>query len=180
MKNPHGKTGINSQTCNFSEKSLHHRRLPVNILELSALLQEGLTWAPFFLIKLRAVYYRVATLLEFFKTASFRYIFQKVSAVSSLNSHVAFWTLWVWNFTERNSIINIFLRNFQTIFCNISFLLKRQITWKIIWKLGVKPRERDNSSAILRWVGNNRGKREGHLVILDLEGALSTKYLTHV
>ena len=53
-----------------------------------------------FFIKLRAVYYRVPTLLRswstidlfleilFFKTASFRYIFQKVSVMSYLNSKV--------------------------------------------------------------------------------------------
>ena len=52
----------------------------------------------FFFIKLRAVYYMVATLLRswstidffvkilFFKTASFRYIFQKVSVMNYLNS----------------------------------------------------------------------------------------------
>ena len=33
--------GINSSI--FSEKSLHQRHLPVNVLELSAPLQEGLT-----------------------------------------------------------------------------------------------------------------------------------------
>ena len=78
-----------------------------------------------FFIKLRAVYYRVATLLRswstidfflkilFFKTASFRYIFQKVSVMSYLNSKVAVWTLQVCNFTERNSFIDVFLRNLQ-------------------------------------------------------------------
>ena len=75
--------GINSRLVSFVKKLLRQRHLPVNILELSALLQEGLTRAPFFLIKLRAVYYRVATLsrswctidvflkILFFKTASF-------------------------------------------------------------------------------------------------------------
>ena len=42
VKIPYGKTGINSKTCNFSEKNFHHRRLLVNILELSLFLQEGL------------------------------------------------------------------------------------------------------------------------------------------
>ena len=86
----------------------------MNTLELLALHQEGLTSAPLFLIKFRILYYRAATLLRqwstiefflkkslffkhffshyFFKTASsasFRYIFQKESLVSSLCSKVA-------------------------------------------------------------------------------------------
>ena len=35
--------GINSGLASLVKKSLHQRHLPVNILELSALLQEGLT-----------------------------------------------------------------------------------------------------------------------------------------
>ena len=40
--------GINSRLVSFVKKLLRQRHLPVNILELSALLQEGLTRAPFF------------------------------------------------------------------------------------------------------------------------------------
>ena len=95
VKNPYGKTpvleflfneiaGINSRLASLVKKSPYQRHVPVNILELSALLQEGLTWAPFFFIKLRAAYYMVATLLRswstidfllkilFFKTTSFQ------------------------------------------------------------------------------------------------------------
>ena len=54
LKNPYGNTsvleslfkeiaGINSRLASFVKKRLHRRHLPVNILELSALLQEGLT-----------------------------------------------------------------------------------------------------------------------------------------
>ena len=54
VKNPYEKTsvleslfneiaGINSKLASLVKKSLHQRHLPVNILELSALLQEGLT-----------------------------------------------------------------------------------------------------------------------------------------
>ena len=54
MKNPYGKTsvseslfneiaGINFRLASLVKKSFHQRHLPVNILELSALLQEGLT-----------------------------------------------------------------------------------------------------------------------------------------
>ena len=46
------------------KKGLHQGGLPVNILELSALLQEGLTWAPLFWKKMRIVYYKAATLLR--------------------------------------------------------------------------------------------------------------------
>ena len=46
--NPYGKIGIDSETSNIGKKSLHHRRLPVNKLESSALLQEGLTELRFF------------------------------------------------------------------------------------------------------------------------------------
>ena len=54
VKNPYGKTsvleflfneiaGINSRLASLVKKSLHQRYLPLNTLELSALLQEGLT-----------------------------------------------------------------------------------------------------------------------------------------
>ena len=54
VKNPYGKTsvlesvfneitGINSRLASLVKKSLHQRHLPLNLLELSALLQEGLT-----------------------------------------------------------------------------------------------------------------------------------------
>ena len=54
MKNPSAKTsvlesvfneivGINSRLASLMKKSLHQRHLPLNILELSALLQEGVT-----------------------------------------------------------------------------------------------------------------------------------------
>ena len=54
VKNPYGKAsvleflfneiaGINARLAFLVKKSLHQRHLPVNILEFSALLQEGLT-----------------------------------------------------------------------------------------------------------------------------------------
>ena len=54
VKNPYGKTsvletvfneiaGISSRLASLVKKSLHQRHLSLNILELSALLQEGLT-----------------------------------------------------------------------------------------------------------------------------------------
>ena len=54
VKNPYEKTSvseslfneiarINSRIASLVKKSLHQRHLPVNILELSALLQVGLT-----------------------------------------------------------------------------------------------------------------------------------------
>ena len=54
MKNPYAQTsvlnsvfneiaGINSKLASFMKKSLHKRHLPLNMLELSALLQEGVT-----------------------------------------------------------------------------------------------------------------------------------------
>ena len=63
--------GINSRLASLMKKSLHERHLPVNILELSALLQDFLTRAPFFFIKLRAVYYMVATLIRNWSTIDF-------------------------------------------------------------------------------------------------------------
>lgn len=47
-----------------------------------------------------------------FKTASFRYVFQRESAKKSVYSRAAIWicTLEAFNFTERNSIIDIFMR----------------------------------------------------------------------
>ena len=38
--------GINSRLASLVKKSLQQRHLPVNTLELSVLLQEGLAWAP--------------------------------------------------------------------------------------------------------------------------------------
>ena len=112
----------------------------MNILEISS----ASTGRPYiisaFLIKLRIVYYRAGTLLRrwsnidfllkknpsffsfiFLKTDSFWYIFQKESVLSSLYSKVAAWILQGCNSTERNSTIDIFLRNFQNqiIFCEI-------------------------------------------------------------
>ena len=54
MKNPYAKisvlesvfneiAGINSRLASLKKKNLHQRHLPLNILELSALLQEGVT-----------------------------------------------------------------------------------------------------------------------------------------
>ena len=102
VKNPYRRTsaleslfneiaGINSRLASLVKKSQ---------LELSALLRKGLIRVQFFFIKMRAVHYMVATLLRswptidffvkiFFKAASFRYILQKVSAMSYLNSKVA-------------------------------------------------------------------------------------------
>ena len=117
VKNPYRKNsaweyllneiaGINSRLASLVKKSPYQSHLPLNILELSALLQNKvLHELRFFFIKLRAVYYMFATLLRsfsaidffvkilFFKTASFRYIFKKVSVMSYLNSKVALWTL---------------------------------------------------------------------------------------
>ena len=111
VKNPYVKTsvlesffneiaGINSRLASLVKKSLHQRHLPVNIRTFSASTGRPYMSSIFF-INLRAVYYRVATLLRswstidfflkilFFNTASFRYIFQKVSVMSFLDSKVA-------------------------------------------------------------------------------------------
>ena len=88
------------------KKGLHQGGVSVNILELSALQQEDLTWAPLFWIEkiedcvLQGCNF-IKTLVHhiffpqniFFKTASFGYIFQKQSVVSCLYSKVAVWTL---------------------------------------------------------------------------------------
>ena len=88
----------------LGKKGLYQGGLPVNILELSALLQEGLTWAPVFwkiekfvlqgcnFIKTPAHHWFFPQNI-LFETASFQYIFQKQSVVSSLYSKVADWTL---------------------------------------------------------------------------------------
>ena len=124
-KNPYGKTsllespfrqinGIKSRLVSFAKKRLHQRHLPVNILELLAFLQEGLTWAPFFWYKTegcvlqgcnvikKLVHHRLFLKILFFKTASFWFIFQKVSVMSYLNSKIAVLTLQVCcNFIEK-------------------------------------------------------------------------------
>ena len=46
------------------EKGLHQGGLPVNILELSAVSQEGLTWTPLFWKNLKIAYYGASTLLR--------------------------------------------------------------------------------------------------------------------
>ena len=57
-----------------------------------------------------------------FKTASFRYVFQRESAKKSIYSRAAICTLEAFNFTERNSIIDIFYKN-RRIFCQQFFFV---------------------------------------------------------
>ena len=71
--------------------ALYQGGLPVNLLELSALLHEGLTWAPLFWKNWELCTTGLQNVL--FKTASFQHIFQKQSVVSSLYSKVAGWRL---------------------------------------------------------------------------------------
>ena len=117
-----------------------------------------------FLIKLRVVYYRAATFFKtlvhynlfsifffFFKTASFSYIFQRESVVSPLYSKVAVWTLQASLLTETATYTFPNFRN-QLFSVTSSFVLKKQISWKITWKLGAKLRKRDDSSSFLHWV----------------------------
>ena len=111
MKNPCAKTsvlefvfneiaGINSRLAFLMKKRLHQRHSTFNILELSALLQEGVTQAPFFhetegcapqgcnIIKKQSTI-DLFLRIWLFKTASVWYIFKKVSVMSYLNSKVA-------------------------------------------------------------------------------------------
>ena len=103
--------GINYRLASLVKKSLHQRHLKIvrhlrhlrtceYIRTFNASTERSYVSSVFF-IKLRAAYYKVATLLRswsimnfslkrfFFKTASFRHIFQKISVMSYLNSKVA-------------------------------------------------------------------------------------------
>ena len=137
-----------------------------------------------FSIKLRVAYYRAATFFKtlvrynlffviifFFKAASFPYIFQRESVVSPLYSKVAVWTLQASLLTETATYTFPKFHN-QLFSVTSSFVLKKQISWKITWKLGAKPRKRDDSSAFLHWVPHsikyllesNRKNRADHYV----------------
>ena len=110
MKSPYAKlsvfesvfnqiAGINSRFAPLRKKNLHQKHLPLNILELSVLLQEGLTQTPFFhnivgcVLQgcnfIRELIYHILSQNMVFKTASVGYIFKKVSVMSYLNSKVA-------------------------------------------------------------------------------------------
>ena len=69
--------------------------------------------------------FRVKTLLHhnifqdnLFKTASFRNSFQKESVVKSGFNRFALCTLWACCFTKTNSILDVFLRTFETFAIN--------------------------------------------------------------
>ena len=103
-------TEINSRP--LVKKGLHQGGLPRNILELSAFLQDGLTWAALLWKNEDCVLQGcnfIKTLVHHiffpqnipFKTASFGYIFQRQFVLSSFYSKVAVVTLQACNFTER-------------------------------------------------------------------------------
>ena len=72
---------------------------------------------------------KIFPLFILFKAASFRYTFQKEYLVSSPYSKVAVWKLQSCNFTERNSIIEVFLNSFETSTFN-NFLYYHQLCWR--------------------------------------------------
>ena len=71
--------------------------------------------------------------------------------VSPLYSKVAVWTLQASLLTETATYTFPNFRN-QLFSVTSSFVLKKQISWKITWKLGAKLRKRDDSSSFLHWV----------------------------
>ena len=100
MKNPYAKTslfesvfneiaGINSRLASLMKKKPPPKTFTCEYIRTFSASTGRSYMSSVFFIKLRAVYYRVATLLRswstidfflkilFFKTASFRYIFQK-------------------------------------------------------------------------------------------------------
>ena len=96
--------GINSRPVTLLKRSHRRGGFFVNTLELSVLLQKGLTGALFFDKTAGFVYYRASTLLKhfpsltfsqnvLFKTATFQYMLGKKSVVKSLYRRVAVWTL---------------------------------------------------------------------------------------
>ena len=68
-------------------------------------------------------------LFVLFKTVGFQCIFQKKPVGSFLYSKVTAWTLHICNYTERNSIIKVYLRNFQTFAINY-FPLNLHLCWR--------------------------------------------------
>ena len=87
-----------------------------------------------FLIEFRVVYYRVAALLRRCSTIDFftqkkklslfffkQLVFDTFPEKNILYSNVAVWKLQAYNFTERNSTIEVSLRIFQTFAINFFF-----------------------------------------------------------
>ena len=179
MKNPYAKVSvlesvfneiaeINSRLVSLLQKSLPQRHL--------TFCRKVLPKLRFFII-LKAAHYRVTTLLGIWSTIDF---FLKIWFVKTFSKkylsklqpeHCRFVTLlketpsytFSWEIFKLLSSIRLLTS---------SFLLKRQITWKITWKLEAKPRERDNSAAFFYWVlltikhllENNHRNRTVHLV----------------
>ena len=119
-----------------------------------------------FLIKLRTVHDRNSTLLRrwftmdfllmkktfsfFLKTDSFRTYSKKNPQNWSLSTvGMQFYWKKLHHIIFLEKLPN--LRN-QLLSVTSSLVLKRQITWKITWKVGVKSRKKNDSSTFLRWV----------------------------
>lgn len=130
-------------TCNFTGKKLPPRKISCKHLRIFGSFSERSNVGAVS-VKLRAVRYMAADIFWYIKTTvyhsfflicmflkliSFRNIFRKVSAVKSVYSRVAVFTLQACNFITANSIVDIFSENFSN-FCNLlffvtsSFLLK--------------------------------------------------------
>ena len=132
------------------EKGLHQGGLPANILDLSALLQEGIIWALLFwknwelcttgLQPLR----RWSTIYFFLKI-----FFLKQLVLDTYSKNNLWWVLFIAKLQSEHCRLvtllkelhhRIFSEKFSN-FCNQLFFatfsfMKKQITWKITWKLG--------------------------------------------
>ena len=134
------------------KKGLHQGGVSVNILELSALLQEDLTWAPLFWIE--KIEDCVLQGCNFIKTLVHHIFFLKIFFLKQLvlgtYSKNSLWRVpFIAKLQSENYRLvtllkelhhRIFSDKFSN-FCNQLFFatfsfMKKQITWKITWKLG--------------------------------------------
>ena len=155
--------GINSRSATLLKRSLRRGGFFVNTLEFSALLQKGLTWALF-----SSVFDKIAGFilqgLNFTKTFSIIDFSLKIFFLRQLlfdtywGKHMR-WSLFIEELQSGHCRHTTLLKklhhsrfpekppNFHNhlFFVTFSFVLKNQITWKITSKLGVKPREMEDS-----------------------------------
>ena len=116
---------INCRTVILLKRTLHIVDFLVNKLGFSALLQKSLTWAPFF----DKITGSVPLDHNFIKMLFHHRLFLQNILFKSLYSRCVVFTLKACNFTKTTSIIDIFVRNFQTSAINY-FLQHLNLLWR--------------------------------------------------
>ena len=128
--------GMNSKPAISVKKKkiLHQGYLPVNILELSELVQKGFAWA--FLIEFRVVYYKAAALLRHWLITDFVFSFF-FGSLCIFFKHLVFGI-----FPEKNLLWILFIAKLRYENCRLIALLKETPQHKFPWEF----------SKLLQWI----------------------------